>query len=100
MNCILPKYRPSEEEFQYIWKNCVFVPDTSLLLGLFRYSPNLRESIINVFEKASERLWIPHQVALEYYDNLEDVVDDELKKYNIVTGIMNECSRDIRIKLI
>ncbi|MCX6674513.1 MAG: PIN domain-containing protein [Methanothrix sp.] len=99
MDCMLPKYRPSKEEFQDIWKNCMFVPDTSLLLGLFRYSPNLRESIIGVFERVPERLWIPYQVAFEYHNNWENVVDEELKKYNIVAGVINECSKDISTKL-
>ena len=74
MVCILPKYRPNNEEFRELWEKCVFVPDSSLLLGLYRYSPILREGILDVFKKIPDRIWIPHQVGLEYLDNKENVI--------------------------
>jgi len=99
MDCMLPKYRPTKEEFDEMWNKCVFIPDTSLLLGLYRYSSGLRVSIINIFEKISDRLWIPHQVALEYYDNRDNVIDEEVKKYNVIKSIITENVKNIDSQL-
>ena len=30
-------YRPSEDDLTAIWRKCIFVLDTNVLLGLYRY---------------------------------------------------------------
>jgi hypothetical protein len=99
MVCILPKYRPSNEEFRELWEKCVFVPDSSLLLGLYRYSPILREGILDVFKKIPDRIWIPHQVGLEYLDNKENIIKEETNKYKITSEILDESIKDLKSKL-
>ena len=55
-------YRPSEDEFSDLWKNCVFILDTNVLLNLYRYSEKYRNDFIKVLHKIETRLWILHQV--------------------------------------
>ena len=69
-------YRPSEDEFSDLWKNCVFILDTNVLLNLYRYSEESRNDFIKVLHKIETRLWIPHQVALEFQENRTKVIEE------------------------
>ncbi len=62
-------YSPTDDEFQHLWDNCLFVLDANVLLNLYVYSPSGREDIIAVLKQISGRVWVPHQVALEYHSN-------------------------------
>jgi len=74
MDCILPSYRLSSEEFDYLWNKCVFVVDTNVLLDLYSYSSEVRKEIIETFEKVSDRIMDFHtKLTLEYYDNKERI---------------------------
>ncbi|MHB1325516.1 MAG: PIN domain-containing protein [Thermoleophilia bacterium] len=80
-------YSPTTEEFEYLWKNCWFLVDANILLNLYRYSPKAKETLIDILSKIKERLWLPHQAALEYQRNrLEEISKhnlayDEVSKY-------------------
>ena len=67
-------YRPTEDEFSELWNTCLFVLDTNVLLNLYRYSPETSEEFIGILNEMSDRLWIPHQVALEYQQRRPDVI--------------------------
>ncbi len=83
-------YRPTEQEFMELWEKCLFVLDTNVLLNLYRYSQQVRDVFFKVFEQLSYRLWIPHQVALEYHDNRLGVIADQKKTFNKVRTILDE----------
>ena len=87
MDCILPEYRLSADSYKELWENCIFVLDTSVLFNIYRYSPGLREEVIDVLGKISPRLWIPYQVAYEYYDNISSVISIEISKYDSIMSI-------------
>lgn len=63
-------YSPTEEEFEQLWSECLFVFDTNTLLNLYRYSKESRELLFKVMETIVDRIWIPHQVALEYHKHM------------------------------
>ena len=100
MDFILPNYRLSKEEYKELWDNCIFVLDTNVLFNLYRYSPKLREGFIEILDKISNRIWIPHQVALEYYNNKSTVINTEINKYKIILDIVSNCSKDIKKDII
>ena len=93
MDCILPEYRLSEEQFDELWKNCIFVLDTSVIFNIYRYSPGLRKEVDDVLRKISDRLWIPYQVAYEYYDNVSSVISDEINKYNQIISFISSIEK-------
>jgi len=99
MDCILPEYRLSEEKYEELWKNCMFVLDTSVVLNIYRYSPELRQEVNKVLEKISSRLWIPYQVAFEYYDNLPIVISGEISKYDAIRKSISNIQKPIREEL-
>lgn len=74
-------YRPSNDDFSNLWNNCIFVFDASVLLNIYRYTPATRDGFIDILDKISDRLWIPHQAALEYQKNRLDVINQQLSAY-------------------
>lgn len=64
-----------------LWSECIFVFDTNVLTGMYKYSDETRDALYQVIESLGERLWIPYQVILEYLDNRAKIVHDQSKLY-------------------
>jgi hypothetical protein len=61
-----------EPKEKKIWKNCIFIFDTSALINFYYYSKNAQENIFNqIFKKLKGRLWVPNHVEYEYLINRE-----------------------------
>lgn len=60
-------YPPSDESISQLWQEGVFVFDTNVLAGLFRYQIETTLDFFNAIEKLNGRVWIPHHVALEFH---------------------------------
>jgi len=89
-------YRPSEEEFADLWKNCLFVLDANVLLNLYRYSEQTREALIGILEKIVDRLWIPHQVALEYQDNRLSTIAEQARRYDRISETLQDARQQLQ----
>jgi hypothetical protein len=83
-------YRPTKEEFDTIWDNCLIIPDTNILLNLYRYSKETSDDFLNIFQILSERIWIPHQIALEYQKNRLNVIYTQYKIYSNLAEIFKK----------
>jgi hypothetical protein len=92
-------YLPSDEEFKELWEKCIFVLDANVLLNLYRYPKDARDDLINIFNKISDRLWIPHQVALEYQDNRLLVISEQSRKFDEVKSLLNETLEKLKSNL-
>lgn len=92
-------YRPTDDEFEELWANCTFVPDTNVLLNLYRTSPSAKETLMEIFEQISDRLWIPHQVALEYQTRRLGVISKQLHAYREVQEYLQKEAGAISGKL-
>jgi hypothetical protein len=92
-------HRPDDAEFAEIWENCLFVLDANILLNLYRYSEQTREAFLGILEGVGERLWIPHQVALEYQDNRLDTIAEQTKLYDRIDEILGNTAKDLRVLL-
>jgi hypothetical protein len=62
-------YSPSDKEFSELWQQCIFIFDTNVLLDFYEHRKETREDFFKVLDAIKNRLWIPHQVALEYHEN-------------------------------
>ncbi len=72
MKSILEEYKNfSQEKIAAIWEKAIIVLDTNILLNLYRYSESTRDNIIQVMEAFKDRLWMPYQVGIEYFNNRE-----------------------------
>ncbi|BAH44528.1 hypothetical protein BBR47_35510 [Brevibacillus brevis NBRC 100599] len=74
-------YRPTNEEFNQLWKECIFVFDTNVLLHVYRYPQQAREALMNIFKHVSDRTWIPHQIGLEYHFRLNEEISKQNRAY-------------------
>ena len=62
-------YVPSDEEFSELWQQCIFIFDTNVLLDFYEHHKQTREDFFKVLDVIKDRLWVPHQVILEYHEN-------------------------------
>ncbi|HKO37457.1 MAG TPA: PIN-like domain-containing protein [Solirubrobacterales bacterium] len=74
-------YRPSEDEFAELWKSALIVPDTNVLLTLYRLPETTRSKLLEILEKMKDRLFLPHQVGVEFQRNRLTVIDDQMATY-------------------
>ena len=65
-------YDPSATK---LWKKAIFVPDTNVLLDIFRFSPETSRDLVSILKqlKNKDRLWIPYQYAHEYLMRLPSI---------------------------
>lgn len=75
-------YRPTEQEFEAIWKDCFFAFDANVLLNLYFYSRPTAATYMTVLGLLKDRLWLPYQAGLEYQRNRIGVVAKVLKGYD------------------
>jgi len=92
----------SEEDFQELWQKAIFVPDTNVLLNFYRYqaketTTTFMEFLIEL--KEMNRLWIPHQVALEYFHNYKNVMNEDKEGYLFLRDGIQSISRDAKSKI-
>ncbi|MEA5617025.1 PIN domain-containing protein [Cronbergia sp. UHCC 0137] len=83
-------YQPTKQEFDELWKECIFSFDTNVLLHIYRYSPKTRERLFDILEKLQERIWIPHQIGYEFHKNRLTVISDQSKAYDKISKILEE----------
>jgi PIN domain-containing protein len=62
----------------------LIILDTSTLLNLFRYPLAARDRLLTILERFAERLWLPHQAALEYHVNQQNVRLEQITRFRQV----------------
>lgn len=81
-------YKPTQKELEKLWKESIFVFDTSVLLNIYRYSPEAREDFFKLLEELKHRIWIPYQVAFEFHEQRENVITQQDAIYDDIEGII------------
>lgn len=80
-------YAPVKSDFDALWKNGTVTLDANVLLNLYRYPETAREEILNVFERLSERIWVPYQAALEFQRNRPTVIAEQKRRFREVRDV-------------
>ncbi len=92
MSKIFYLYSLTEDREDKLWKDAIFVFDTSFLLNLYEFSKTQRKDIYeNIFEKIKDRLWIPAHVQYEYLKNREAVISKP------ITNQLEPLEKDIKV---
>ncbi len=68
---------PSEADFSRLWEDATFVFDTNFLLDLYRVSHSTSEDFLNILQQIKNRIWLPYQVADEFFRRREEIIDSE-----------------------
>ncbi|MFJ1869817.1 PIN-like domain-containing protein [Streptomyces sp. KS_5] len=73
---------PVEGDYRAVLRNGLVVIDTNVLLDLYRMSAPVREDMLTVLKTIASRLWIPHQVQLEFWNvrQSNDLIEHHDKK--------------------
>jgi hypothetical protein len=69
-------YAPDDDAVAAALRTGLVSADTNVLLSLYRFQPRAREDLFGALEIIGDRLWIPHQVALEFHR----------KRLSVITG--------------
>ncbi|MFB7753807.1 PIN-like domain-containing protein [Streptomyces sp. NPDC056121] len=70
---------PADRDYRCVLQQGLVVLDTNVLLDLYRMNARVREDMLTVLTTISERLWIPHQVLVEFWRNRQS---EELITYH------------------
>lgn len=77
-------FRLSEAQQDDLFEHATYVFDTNILLNFYRYSDPTRKDLLTKIETIKDRLWLPHQVAKEFFDNRAGVISRQGKVYSEV----------------
>lgn len=83
-------FQPSKQEFDTLWADGEIVVDTNVLLNLFRYPAALRDDLLKILRDREDRLWLPHQVALEFHSRRWNVVGEQEGKFDAIDRALRE----------
>lgn len=90
----------TKQEFQQLWKDCLFVFDSNTLLNMYRYSRVTVDAYFDVLNelKKKKKLWIPYQIGYEFYENRITVISEYEKSYDEILSILEKAKSDIEVK--
>ncbi|MFD8967681.1 PIN domain-containing protein [Streptomyces sp. NPDC059568] len=74
-------WRPTRNQTESFTRAAIIALDTNVLLDLYRVTPQAREEILTVLQQVADRIFIPHQVALEFHKNRVRVAKDQIDFY-------------------
>lgn len=87
MKELFPGYsRKTESEIKDIWESGIIVFDANVLLNLYRYSNETKDTILHLISKFSKQIFLPYQSALEYNRNRYEVIAEQEKAYKEFLG--------------
>lgn len=98
MKSLFPSHFATEKSrITSLWAECIFVIDTNVLTGMYKYSDETRDALYKVIESLGDRLWIPYQVMLEYLDNRAKIVHDQSKIYTAAITKLSEFKAELEV---
>jgi hypothetical protein len=72
---------PSNEELEKAWTTGTLTVDTNVLLDLYRYHEDTRDSLINSLQKFEGKKWLSHQASIEFFRNRKKVIISSEKAF-------------------
>jgi hypothetical protein len=88
-------YPPTPDELERLWREAIVVTDSSVLLALYQYPPTALEQFFRVLEALGDRLWIPHQVGLEFQRNRLGRIPEQRAVLDELIKRLDEASREL-----
>lgn len=83
-------YEMTPEQFKKLWKECVFVVDTNVLLDMYRLSADASEALFQTLDLVKDRLWVPYHVAQEYHKEIITVLLSQIKNCKDMISTSNQ----------
>jgi hypothetical protein len=89
-------YPLTEKELKKLWENAIFITDTNVLLNLYRYSYSTSKELLGILEKLNGRLWIPHQVGMEFHEHRLETIEEQTNLYEQITKVIAQQSQSFK----
>ena len=70
-------YVPDEDAIATAMKTGLVVPDTNVVLNLYRFQATARDELFGTLGKLGDRLWIPYHVGFEFHRNRLGVMKEQ-----------------------
>ena len=85
-------YMPNEQELKAAWhsEKTKFIFDANVLLKLYSYQPNTLNDFFSILKKLGDKIWIPHQVGLEFQNRRLDIKATEKQKFSKLKEHLDE----------
>jgi hypothetical protein len=97
MKELFPGYsKKSDKEIRSFWDQGIIVFDANVLLNLYRYSEATRNTLLDLIGKLKDKIWLPHQAALEYNRNRYEVIADQEKAYKEFIDKISQIQKDLQ----
>lgn len=88
-----------EEQTRTAWKEFTFVFDTNILLNFYRVSRDVSDSMLKILRGLRGRLFLPHQVAAEFFKNRETVIAEQVNSFEQLRELLRKFRGDLGKKL-
>lgn len=88
-------YKKNEDDLVLLWEEGIICFDTNVLLNLYRYSTETREAFLSLIDKIKDKIFLPHQAALEYNRNRFDVISEQEKAYKDFRDRLKSMQKDL-----
>jgi hypothetical protein len=99
---VLSEHYPiSADEDRRLRRTATFALDTNVLLDLHRFTKGTRGELIEILQGLAkeDRVWVPHQAALEYHKALADVVSRRQANYQSLVNQLHSWRKTFDEKL-
>jgi len=83
-------FRPTEPETEKLWAEAVFIFDTNVLLNLYRMSGETSLKIRDILKTLKGRLFLPHQVGVEFFKHLEEEIAEQVNAFERVRQFLKK----------
>jgi hypothetical protein len=91
-------FRPSDEEKAAIWAEAAFVFDTNVLLNQYRMSREQSLATMETLKAFKGRLFLPHQVGVEFHRHREEEIADQLNAFESVRKHLQKIPDEFKAK--
>lgn len=88
----------TDDECSSLWDSALIVPDTNVLLNLYRYTPKTSDEFMSVLSDFSSALWLPFRVAEEFFDRRASVISGQAKKIDDVLKKLESVHEELNPK--
>lgn len=98
MDLLLKTYKNlTKKDYENLWEKALFVFDTNVLLDLYRLPETASKDLIKILsdKKINDRVWIPFQVILEFFNNRTSTISSQKNKFNEVRRLVNNKIQEI-----
>jgi hypothetical protein len=76
------------------FRDGLIVLDANVLLDLYRITPDARDQVLEAFDRVADRLWVPHQAAIEFSRNRKRVVEDRMSWFKESRQLLRAAAAD------